>query len=76
MTRFLVQLRDDQLRSLRRVSAATGKPVAGLIREAVNIYLNLEQARRRALQVAGKFASGTRDVSAHHDRYLSEAFRK
>jgi len=74
VTRISIQLRDHELRSLQRVSAANGKPVARLIQEAVNVYLSLEQ-RRRALQVAGKFASGSSDGSVHHDRYLSEAFR-
>jgi len=31
---------------------------------------------KRALGVAGKFSSGARDVSSHHDEYLADAFNR
>lgn len=33
-----------------------------------------KERRRRAIAAAGKFHSGTVDLSADHDRYLEEAF--
>jgi len=29
----------------------------------------------RAIGLAGKFASGRRDISSHHDRHLEEVYR-
>lgn len=33
-----------------------------------------EQARQRAIAIAGKFRSDVTDLSTQHDRYLAEAF--
>jgi hypothetical protein len=80
MVRTQVQLTDRQLRALRSVSAATGRSVADLIRQGVDQYLagrsklSREEQIERAIRVAGRFSSGRTDVSASHDRHLTEAF--
>lgn len=35
---------------------------------------NMAERRRRAIAAAGKFRSGTADLSSNHDRYLEEVF--
>ena len=81
MVRTQIQLTERQAKALRRISATTGTSIAGLVREGVELYLGSQRRpdRReqveRALRVVGRFASGCSDVSAEHDRYLSEAFR-
>lgn len=55
------------LRALGQLLAATGKPIAGLIRIAIGLP-------DRATGVAGMFSSGNLDTSAHHDSYLAEAW--
>ena len=35
---------------------------------------DLAERRRRAIEAAGKFRSGTPDLSSDHDRHLEEAF--
>jgi hypothetical protein len=81
MVRTQVQLTEDQVQALRRIAAASGRSIAGVIREGVDLYLggrrrpNRKEQIERALRVAGRFASGRSDVSSQHDRYLSEAFR-
>ena len=80
MIRTQVQLTEGQLESLRQASAATGRSVADLIRQAVDQYLagrselGREERIERAIKVAGRFSSGRTDVSANHDKHLADAF--
>jgi hypothetical protein len=82
MLRTQIQLEERQIRTLRQLSAATGRSISDLIRQGVDHLLagqaapSLEERRKRAIAVAGKFASGGSDVSIHHDRYLAEALRR
>jgi hypothetical protein len=36
---------------------------------------NLNEARQNALSIVGKYSSGIKDVSAHHDKYLNESYK-
>ena len=82
MVRTQIQLSEDQLHSLRQLSAVSGRSVADLVRQGVELYLSTQRRAGRAEQVqralrsVGRFSSGTRDASADHDRYLAEAYRK
>jgi len=81
MTRTQVQLTEEQVEALRRLSAAEGRSIAYLVREGVEILLRSRITRRdpkeikaRALAAAGKFHSGLKDLSKNHDKYLAEDF--
>ena len=80
MIRMQVQLTEAQAAALRRMASATGRSTADLVRQGVDLYLTSEKrpAReeqvQRALAASGRFASGSKDGSAQHDRYLAEAF--
>jgi hypothetical protein len=82
MIRTQVQLTEQQIEELRKLSVASGRSVADLVRQGVDSFLNNKPTSRpaylveRALRVAGRFSSGSTDVSTHHDRYLAEAFRR
>jgi len=82
MVRTQIQLTENQQEALRRLSAATGRSVADLIREGVEQVLavrplpNRQERIERAIRVAGRFASGTADGSREHDSHLAEAFRE
>jgi hypothetical protein len=77
-----VQLSTEQLDALRRLSKATGRSVADLVRQGVDRVLSESRQsepadrRERAKRVVGRFGSGVSDVSTHHDRYLAEAFER
>jgi len=80
MERTQVQFEKHQLQALRQISSETGRSIADLVREGVDLYL---QARKRpsrqelierARRAAGKFSSGKKDISVNHDRYLAEAY--
>ncbi len=81
MVRMQVQLDRKQSEALRQHAADTGRSIADLVREGVDLYLRAAQKPSRELQVqralaaSGKFASGTKDTSTRHDHYLAEAFR-
>lgn len=75
-----MQFEKHQLQALRQISSETGRSIADLVREGVDLYL---QARKRpsrqelierARRAAGKFSSGKKDISVNHDRYLAEAY--
>ena len=79
MVRTQVQLTDQQAEALRRRSKRENVSVAELVRQAIDVFTRTEppsdqELRKRAIQAAGRFASGVHDTSSHHDDALSEAF--
>lgn len=58
------------------------RSIADLMRKAVKrrrrkrVAMDVDQMIKRSLGVAGRFSSGVHDVSAHHDHYLADAFKK
>jgi predicted DNA-binding protein len=81
MVRTQVQLSEEQVSRLKAKALEEGTSLAELVRRAVERYLaeeengGYEERARRALEAVGRFASGAKDVSEAHDRYLEEAFR-
>ena len=82
MIRTQFRLTESQLSSLREASAETGKSIAELVRRGVDVYLesrlgsSREERIQRALSVADRYSSGSKDGSVNHDRCLAEAFRR
>ncbi len=82
MVRTQIQLTEEQARALRRMAASRHLSVAELIRRAIDNMIKTttsadpEERLRRALEIAGKFRSGKRDISRKHDVYLSESYGK
>ncbi len=81
MVRTQIQLTQKQLKVLRAKALRLNVSVAELVRRAVDAYVDVEIApsfeerRRRALEAAGRFGSGKKDVGKRHDDYLAEAYR-
>ncbi|MFH1437813.1 MAG: CopG family transcriptional regulator [Pseudomonadota bacterium] len=82
MKRTQIQLTEKQAEELKRMAAIRGVSMAELIRQSVEMLLNssksvgLEERRRRALSVIGRFRSGITDLSERHDKHLAEAYEK
>ncbi len=82
MIRTQIQLSEAQMRALRRLAAARERSLAELVREGVDLLLRSsggvdpEERKNRALAAAGRFRSGTADLSSEHDRYLAEAYKE
>jgi len=77
MIRTQMQLRDDQVRALRRRAAERGVSMATLIREAIDRSLEHDDMAakwERAIAAVGRFSSDDTDVSERHDDYLADAF--
>jgi Arc/MetJ-type ribon-helix-helix transcriptional regulator len=81
MIRTQVQLTEEQADRLHRLATESGQSMAELVRLGVDLYLSSRhqptqnERIERAIALAGRFASGLKDVSAGHDRYLAEAYR-
>jgi hypothetical protein len=71
----------EQQAALRAASASTGRSIADLVRDGIDRLIagrNLpsrEERIARALRAAGRFGSGIKDVSSHHDHHLAEVYR-
>jgi Ribbon-helix-helix protein, copG family len=82
MVRTQVQLTEKQANTLKNLAASRYLSIAELIRQAVDTFIksssgiDIEERKKKALEIAGRFRSGKHDVSSKHDNYLSEAFRK
>lgn len=73
MKRVLTRLTQEQLAILRERSAASGRPVAALIREAVDAWIGNRRYALRvqaALGAVGQFRSGLGDLAENHDDYI------
>jgi len=81
MIRTQVQLKESQSARLRQLAAREGISFSEAVRRALEAGLGQaraaspEQARQRAMEVAGRFRSGASDVAARHDEYLARAYR-
>jgi len=72
---------EQQQAALRELSAATGRSISDLVRDGIDRVLaaqlrpNRAQLVERAIQVTGRFSSGSTTGSEKHDDHLSEAYR-
>ena len=82
MVRTQIQLTEEQAKALKKIALSRHLSIAELIRQAVdtvirtNTMVDIEERRKRAIDIVGRFSSGKRDISRKHDRYLVEAFGK
>ena len=77
MVQTQIQLTEQQAHRLRRVAADRHTSVSALIRDAVDRTLDMPDAaavRRRAMDVAGVFASAEGDLATRHDEYAADAY--
>ena len=81
MIRTQVQLTDSQYRALKRLAAEQNVSMAEIIRQSIDAYFSAhhgvhgEKRITRAKAAAGKFRSGSQDLSVRHDDYLGEIFK-
>lgn len=76
-----IQLTEEQANKLKGLASSLHLSVAEVIRQAVDrmmkigVQEDMEEKRKRAIDAAGKFSSGIRDLSVEHDKYLEDAYR-
>jgi hypothetical protein len=71
MGRVHVQLTEEQLTRIRAESLRLQRPVASLVRQAVDQWLDGEVAKReKALAAIGGFHSGLGNLAENHDMYV------
>lgn len=82
MVRTQIQLTEKQINILKNLAASQNLSIAELIRRAVdnliktNSEIDIKERKRRAIEIAGRFHSGKRNISRKHDRYIVEAIRR
>jgi hypothetical protein len=82
MVRTQIQLTEEQVTALKKLALSRHLSIAELIRQAVDNILksstaiDMEERKKRAINAAGRFSSGKRDIAREHDKYLTEAFSK
>ncbi len=80
MVRTQIQLTEEQASKVKQIASSRGVPMAEVIRDAVEAAIAAgtgpasQERCNRALEIAGKFRSGKKDISRKHDVYLTEAF--
>lgn len=81
MVRTQIQLTEAQAEVIKKLAMTRHLSVAELIRQAIdnmiksNTAVNVEERRRRAIEAAGRFRSGQKDLSEKHDEYFVEAVK-
>ena len=75
MRRMQVRLTGDQIVALEANAAATRRPKAAVVRDAVDLWRHDDRRRKveRATSAVGGFRSGLHDLSERHDEYLGQA---
>jgi len=82
MVRTQIQLTEEQASALKKLALSQHLSIAELIRQAVDnmiktsTTIDIEERRKRAIDIAGRFSSGKRDISREHDKYLAEEFSR
>ena len=82
MVRTQIQLTEAQVSKIKKAAIDQGTSVAEVIRRAVenmvqsSSKMSIQERTRRAMEIAGKFRSGKRNISGKHDKYLAEAYEK
>ena len=73
MRRMHGQFSDSQAAALEQRAAASGRSIAELLREAVDVWLAVDDRRariERARSAIGGAHSGLGDLAENHDEYL------
>jgi hypothetical protein len=81
MVRTQIQLTKKQTISLKKAALERHISMAEAIRQGVDLFLkngniSLEERRKRAIAISGKFHSRHTDLSINHDKYLAEDYAK
>lgn len=82
MIRTQIQLNEEQSKALKHLSSQRHISMAELIRQGIDQYIyscgmvSSEERRQRALNMAGQFHSGKKDLSERHDDYLAEDYNQ
>ncbi|OFW22620.1 MAG: hypothetical protein A3G21_24715 [Acidobacteria bacterium RIFCSPLOWO2_12_FULL_66_21] len=81
MVRTQIQLTSEQARRLRTLASASGRSIADLVRDGVDVVLREhggmsrgERMRRASRsRIVGAFKSGTSDLATRHDQHFAAA---
>jgi metal-responsive CopG/Arc/MetJ family transcriptional regulator len=82
MVRTQIQLTEAQVSKIKKAAMDQGTSVAEVIRRAVenmvqsSAKMSIQERAKRAIEIAGKFRSGKKNIARKHDEYLAEAYER
>jgi hypothetical protein len=80
MIRTQVQFTQEQWQALKKIAASRHVSIAELVRQSVDQLIRspenqkIDEYRRLAVAIVGKYKSESSDVSTNHDKYLSDIY--
>jgi predicted DNA-binding ribbon-helix-helix protein len=80
MIRTQIQFTQEQWEALKKLANARHVSVAELVRQSVDKLIrspenmSFDEYQQLCVEIVGKYQSGMADVSANHDKYLSETY--
>jgi len=75
MIRAQIQFKETTYKRLKEQSKDSGKSISELVRGSLDQTLDQQEMEKkwiRALQSAGKFESGLKDLAEKHDQHLGD----
>ena len=75
MIRAQIQFQESVYEKLKKQSLDSGQSVSAIVRRSLDETMHkqsMEQKWARALQSAGKFQSGLKDLAEKHDEHLGD----
>ena len=82
MVRTQIQQTEAQVSKIKKAAMDQGTSVAEVIRRAVenmvqsSAKMSIQERAKRAIEIAGKFRSGKKNIGRKHDEYLAEAYER
>lgn len=80
MIRTQIQFTQEQWKALKKIAAYRHVSISEIVRESVDQVIRspenqeIDEYQRLCVEIVGKYQSGLSDISANHDKYLSEIY--
>ena len=80
MIRTQIQFTQEQWEALKKLAASRHISISEVVRESVDQVIHspenreIDEYQRLCVEIVGKYQSGLSDISANHDKYLSEIY--
>jgi predicted DNA-binding ribbon-helix-helix protein len=80
MIRTQIQFTKEQWDALKKIAASRHVSISEVVRQSVDALIRspenqgIDEYQRLSVEIVGKYQSGFSDISAEHDKYLSEIY--
>jgi predicted DNA-binding ribbon-helix-helix protein len=80
MIRTQIQFTKEQWEALKKIAASRHVSISEVVRQSIDELIRspenqgIDEYQRLSVEIVGKYQSGFSDISAEHDKYLSEIY--